>query len=54
VRAKKAHQAVEAAARVATEMSLEMQAHPNAQLGISPSVAEAMLTLKREAFISHA
>jgi hypothetical protein len=30
-----------------------MQAHPNAQLGVSFSVAGAMLTLKRQTFISH-
>jgi hypothetical protein len=52
VRAKKAHQATEATARVAIEMALEMEVHANTRLGISSSVAKAMLMLKREEIIS--
>jgi hypothetical protein len=44
MRVKKAHQAAEVATRLATEMALEIQA--NAKLGISPSMAEAMLMSK--------
>jgi hypothetical protein len=47
MRAKKAHQSVEAAARVATEMALEMHAHTNARLRISAFVADTLLMLKR-------
>jgi hypothetical protein len=51
LQAKKAHQAVKVAARVAVEMVLEMHANANTQLGISPFVVEAMLLLKRESII---
>jgi hypothetical protein len=52
--AKTSHQVVEAIDRVATEMALEMQEYANVQLRISPSMAKAILMLKREALIGHA